>query len=770
MNKFSLYFALLLLGVTAIITQVILIRELIVTFSGNELSIGLILANWLILEAVGSFLAGRWASYFKSEYIPYTFLQGLIAIILPMIIYLTRIVRHYLDLVPGEGIDIITICYTSFLLLIPVGLINGAQFSFGCKLLSSSEKKDASLIGRVYVFEALGSIIGGLVATYICLQYLNTIQTVYMLSVLNVISALFLIYTMPTEKYKSFGKKTLLIKILQGGLLIFLIFSGLTGQIDYVNRQSERQQWPDYKVISYQNSIYGNVTFLEREDQWHLLSNGVSIATLPVPDIATIEDLAHFPLLFHPNPEKILLIGGGMSGLTDEVLKYKPEIVDYAELDPLLINTVRDYYPGFSSSVLNSNLINIRYIDGRYFLRITENIYDVIILDLPDPSTLVLNRFYTKDFFEICQSHLRKNGILVFQIPGSSSYMNTSLTKLTACLINTVSEVFKFQRVIPFEKSIVLVSNGQDVFKAGPDLLLARLMNRHIKTRLFSDLYLKYKLDRTRLAWFQNEIMNIPSVRHNTDLLPSALYYDLIYWNSSLSPLAASIYAWFENLSVVYLLILTIAVYLAIFVLQLKGKSNSKLPLILSISSTGFVGMGLTIILILAFQAYYGYVYYWIGLIITAFMIGVASGGLWGTRRVNGENSSITLFKKTEYLLSIYLFVIFLCLISVQAFTKTALLYSLLPIFILFLTFLCGVLVGMQFPVANKLFLDKRSNFIRTAGVLYASDLIGAWAGGLAITLILIPVLGILNAAIFLLTIKLGSTFIFRFSKRFGTR
>ena len=764
MNKLSLYSALLLLGVTAIITQVILIRELIVVFSGNELSIGLILANWLILEAVGSFFAGRWAFNFKSEYIPYTLLQGMIAIILPIMIYVTRMVRHYLNLVPGEGIDIITICYTSFLILIPVGLINGAQFSFGCKLLSSSEKENASLVGRVYVLEALGSMIGGIVATYICLQYLNTIQTVYMLSVLNVISALFLIFTMPTEKNKSFGKKTLIIKILQGGLLILLILSGLTGQIDYINRQSVNQQWPDYNVISYKNSVYGNVTLLEREDQWHLLSNGVSIATMPIPDIATIEDLAHFPLLFHPNPKKILLIGGGMSGLIDEVLKYKPDIVDYAELDPLLINTVRDYYPGFSSSVLNSNLINIRYIDGRYFLRITENKYDVIILNLPDPSTLVLNRFYTKEFFEICQSHLRKNGILVFQIPGSSSY-----TKLTVCLINTVSDVFKFQRIIPFEKSIVLVSNEQDILNAGPDLLLARLTKRHIKTHLFSDRYLQYKLDRTRLAWFQNEIRNISSVRHNTDLLPAALYYDLIYWNSSLSPVAASIYAGFENLSVVYLLILTIAVYLTIFVLQLNGKLNSKLPLILSISSTGFAGMGLIIILILTFQAYYGYVYYWIGLIITAFMIGVASGGLWGSRPVNGENVSIILFKKTEYWLSIYLFVIFLCLISVQSFSKTALLYSLLPIFILLLTFLCGALVGAQFPVANRLFFDERSNFIRAAGVLYASDLIGAWGGGLAITLILIPILGILNAAIFLLTIKLGSTLIFRFSKRFGT-
>jgi len=238
-----------------------------------------------------------------------------------------------------------------------------------------------------------------------------------------------------------------------------------------------------------------------------------------------------------------------------------------------------------------------------------------------------------------------------------------------------------------------------------------------------------------------------------------------MFWNSSLSPLIASIYAWFENLSMTHLLIIIILLFMTIFIIQSKGKLNLKLPLIISIFSTGFVGMGLTIILVLAFQAYYGYVYYWIGLIITAFMVGVALGGLWGSRQVYGDNSSIPLFRKTEYSLTIYLFVLILCLVSVQSFTKTALLYSLLPFFILFLTFLCGALVGAQFPVANKIFLDHPHKLTSTAGVIYASDLIGAWAGGIVITLILIPVLGTIAAAIILLAIKIGSTIIFRFSQ-----
>ena len=215
----------------------------------------------------------------------------------------------------------------------------------------------------------------------------------------------------------------------------------------------------------------------------------------------------------------------------------------------------------------------------------------------------------------------------------------------------------------------------------------------------------------------------------------------------------------------IHLIIIIFLLFLTILVLQSKGKLTSKSPLIISIFSTGFVGMGLTIILVLAFQAYYGYVYHWIGLIITAFMVGLALGGLWGSRQINRKNSSVPLFRKTEISLSIYLSVLVLCLASIERFTQSEFLYSLLPLFILFFTFLCGTLVGIQFPVANKLFLDDPSKLTITAGVIYASDLIGAWAGGIVITLILIPILGAIETAIILLTVKLSSTIIFRFAK-----
>jgi predicted membrane-bound spermidine synthase len=86
----------------------------------------------------------------------------------------------------------------------------------------------------------------------------------------------------------------------------------------------------------------------------------------------------------------------------------------------------------------------------------------------------------------------------------------------------------------------------------------------------------------------------------------------------------------------------------------------------------------------------------------------------------------------------------------------------LFPFIILFLTFICGGLVGIQFPYANKLYMNKPGRFVQTAGAIYATDLLGAWAGGILLTLILIPIIGTIETVLILFIMKLATTMIFR--------
>ena len=99
-----LIFAILTMGFSGIVSQILLLRELLIIFSGNEIYIGVILANWLILEAIGSFFLGKRIEKVKQKIETFVFVQIIFSISLPLAIYLTRSLQGLIIDVPGEGL------------------------------------------------------------------------------------------------------------------------------------------------------------------------------------------------------------------------------------------------------------------------------------------------------------------------------------------------------------------------------------------------------------------------------------------------------------------------------------------------------------------------------------------------------------------------------------------------------------------------------------------------------------------------------------------
>ena len=162
--KFRLAF--LLMGFTFTITQAIMVRELMVAFLGNELSIGLVLGCWLILEAIGSIAMARFLLRFSGPLL-YPFLQVLLALALPLSLLLAFSVRTILGAVPGEGLNLWVISLASFFILLPVGIIDGAMFTAASEIFTRYTGKGVPAVGQVYVLEAVGGIAGGILFTAI---------------------------------------------------------------------------------------------------------------------------------------------------------------------------------------------------------------------------------------------------------------------------------------------------------------------------------------------------------------------------------------------------------------------------------------------------------------------------------------------------------------------------------------------------------------------------------------------------------------------------
>ena len=70
---------------------------------------------------------------------------------------------------------------------------------------------------------------------------------------------------------------------------------------------------------------------------------------------------------------------------------------------------------------------------------------------------------------------------------------------------------------------------------------------------------------------------------------------------------------------------------------------------------------------------------------------------------------------------------------------------------------ICGLFIGAQFPLANRIYLQNSAGVTRTAGLLYAADLMGGWCGGIIGAVILLPVLGLFGACLTVAFLKLAS-------------
>lgn len=126
------------------------------------------------------------------------------------------------------------------------------------------------------------------------------------------------------------------------------------------------------------------------------------------------EMMTHIPMVVHPNPKKVLVIGGGDGGVLRELIKYPfLEEIDLAEIDPAVVEICKKHLP-FTACGFEDKRVKVFFQDGLRFIRRIENHYDLIIVDSTDPFGPGEGLF-TKEFYGNCSKALKEDGILVNQ-------------------------------------------------------------------------------------------------------------------------------------------------------------------------------------------------------------------------------------------------------------------------------------------------------------------------------------------------------------------
>lgn len=128
------------------------------------------------------------------------------------------------------------------------------------------------------------------------------------------------------------------------------------------------------------------------------------------------EMISHVPLMVHPHPERVLIIGGGDGGVAREVCRHDCVTqVDLCDIDGRVIELSKEYFPAIAAALLDlPEKLHVHVGDGLAFAKSVENFYDVIIIDCSDPVGPGEGLF-TRDFYRDAFRALRPDGLIVQQ-------------------------------------------------------------------------------------------------------------------------------------------------------------------------------------------------------------------------------------------------------------------------------------------------------------------------------------------------------------------
>ncbi len=729
-----------LVGVTAVLGQVVLMRELMLLFSGNELSMGIMLASWLLWTATGSTITGLFADRLRSPHLAVALAQILCGLTLPFTVWVLRSARVFLHTVPGEALGPVTVLLISLLCLSIFCAASGSAFVLAVR----HYQKQMHVSGRLatstsYLLETAGSGLAGIVTSILLLRIFGSFQISLLVSLSNLCVAACLLLQTNLRRSLAIACATLLLAL---PLLVRIA--------PLLEVSSQQRIWPGFRILGSHDSIYGKLTIVDSGSMHSIYDNGSLIAN--VPDIASAEESVHYALMEHPAPRHVLLIGGGINGSIVEALKHPTvESIDYAELDPSLITVYQRFFPVQAFRAFADPRVHVHLMDGRLFVKQSPRRYDVIIVNLPNPQTAMLNRLYTVEFFQSTRERLTPAGLLALQLTASEDYISPRLADFLRCIHGTLRAVFPYIAVIPGGSLHIFASTQPGTLSEDPQLLITRLQQRMLQTQYVREYFIPFRMTPDRMAQIHDLLQPLPGTPTNRDFTPVAYYFSTVLWSTQFKSAYTLLLIRGSEISFTPMLslILALSLFLALPASQrIIHTGHVRSTGLWSVFATGYTLMTLQLLILLSFQSVYGYVYSQLAVLIGMCMAGIAFG-TWlsvARRRAQPPKSLLRRAAFIQILLALAAPVLLLCVAALAQTSGTQASGWIAQIAFPLLAFLCALPGGYQFPIATEIYLGQ--DIARTgAGLLYALDLLGGCVGALLISGFFIPLFGFWKTA-----------------------
>lgn len=437
-------------GFAALAYEVVLTRVLVLVFGSSVYSFAVVLTGFLLGIGLGSLLAARWVDRATDLAIPIALLQAIIGggILVTMPIYdrLPEIFFRLFRVTQGEWVRLVSLEFlvTLGLLLVPTTAM-GAMFPAASRVAALRETGLGRAVGTAYSVNTVGSVLGAFAGGFLLIPWLGLQRSLLSLAMMNLGVAAVLLWRSQwggQSRRRAVAAALVMAPVLALGLLpgwdARLLNSGVYLYAPDYERLSEgrglREGLQRFRLLYYREGTTATVSVFQGQYLF-LRVNGKTDAG-DSPDNLTQRLLAHVPLLLHPDPKDVLVIGLG-SGITlGAALRHPIARADIVEISPEVIEASR-FFEGANDRALADPRVQLLLLDGRTWLTAGPRAYDVIISEPSNPWQTGNANLFTREHFRAARHRLNPGGILCQWLP----YYRMPESDFRAA-VKTFSEVF----------------------------------------------------------------------------------------------------------------------------------------------------------------------------------------------------------------------------------------------------------------------------------------------------------------------------------------
>ncbi|MGP4041592.1 polyamine aminopropyltransferase [Gracilibacillus sp. D59] len=332
---------------------------------------------------------------------------------------------------------------------------------------------------RVLFSDYAGGLIGGLLFVFLLRPQLGMVKTAFLVGLINLSVALVVLYLFRKELIR----KTL--HGIIGGIIALLLIAGLIfGETLVLSFEQKLYKDP---IIHFEESQYQKIVVTKQNEDIRLyLDGGLQLSSID--EQRYHEVLVHPTMAYSKSHEEVLVLGGGDGLVVRELLKY-PDInnITLVDLDPAVIElaNTNPHLLELNDHSLQDDSVSVVNQDAFEYLEESEDWYNTIIVDLPDPNNESLNKLYTKEFYSLVRNHLRPGGAVMVQAT-SPVFAREVYWTISNTVASTGLKVENFHVDVPSFGNWGFVMASRDPIKV--DSLKIEVETRFLTTELLHSL------------------------------------------------------------------------------------------------------------------------------------------------------------------------------------------------------------------------------------------------------------------------------------------